>query len=146
MIRRPPRSTLFPYTTLFRSHLPRVGALGRLHADRDVADELLVEAVLHHAGGELLAALAGQRAGVDADRHRDVGLVDGDERQRTGVGGVGQRLADVDLGDAGDGDDLARAGAVDRDALERLRAEQLGEPDVLDGAVLLAPGDRLALL
>src|SRR2546430_7330966 len=25
MIRRPPRSTLFPYTTLFRSHLPAVG-------------------------------------------------------------------------------------------------------------------------
>src|SRR2546430_8746717 len=31
MIRRPPRSTLFPYTTLFRSRL--LGeALGRLHA------------------------------------------------------------------------------------------------------------------
>src|SRR5256886_16409324 len=26
MIRRPPRSTLFPYTTLFRSHVPRGGA------------------------------------------------------------------------------------------------------------------------
>src|SRR2546430_3919369 len=26
MIRRPPRSTLFPYTTLFRSHAPRRGA------------------------------------------------------------------------------------------------------------------------
>src|SRR3989449_5824392 len=26
MIRRPPRSTLFPYTTLFRSHLDHVGA------------------------------------------------------------------------------------------------------------------------
>src|SRR5688572_31395405 len=25
MIRRPPRSTLFPYTTLFRSHSPRAG-------------------------------------------------------------------------------------------------------------------------
>src|SRR3712207_7366666 len=25
MIRRPPRSTLFPYTTLFRSHLTRYG-------------------------------------------------------------------------------------------------------------------------
>src|SRR2546427_2089441 len=24
MIRRPPRSTLFPYTTLFRSHVPRL--------------------------------------------------------------------------------------------------------------------------
>src|SRR5689334_24626582 len=28
MLRRPPRSTLFPYTTLFRSHLPRAGAAG----------------------------------------------------------------------------------------------------------------------
>src|SRR5690349_23225113 len=26
MIRRPPRSTLFPYTTLFRSRLPRIRA------------------------------------------------------------------------------------------------------------------------
>src|SRR5258706_2974665 len=26
MIRRPPRSTLFPYTTLFRSHLPDPGS------------------------------------------------------------------------------------------------------------------------
>src|SRR3712207_8508499 len=28
MIRRPPRSTLFPYTTLFRSPLPHVGEVG----------------------------------------------------------------------------------------------------------------------
>src|SRR5260370_9626341 len=36
MIRRPPRSTLFPYTTLFRSGVdhPRLGRDGR----RDVAD------------------------------------------------------------------------------------------------------------
>src|SRR2546422_4789401 len=32
MIRRPPRSTLFPYTTLFRSSL-RAGALGELGLD-----------------------------------------------------------------------------------------------------------------
>src|SRR2546427_3300242 len=32
MIRRPPRSTLFPYTTLFRSHRPsRRGCLRRAH-------------------------------------------------------------------------------------------------------------------
>src|SRR5256885_13106232 len=30
MIRRPPRSTLFPYTTLFRSHFARL--IGTLHA------------------------------------------------------------------------------------------------------------------
>src|SRR5258708_11992971 len=31
MIRRPPRSTLFPYTTLFRSHHQRPGLPGRGH-------------------------------------------------------------------------------------------------------------------
>src|SRR2546430_4280088 len=36
MIRRPPRSTLFPYTTLFRSHL------FTLQDDRDVSMELYV--------------------------------------------------------------------------------------------------------
>src|SRR5690348_17818374 len=43
MIRRPPRSTLFPYTTLFRSRRPghdaqRLGQRGR-HADRDRSEE-----------------------------------------------------------------------------------------------------------
>src|SRR5439155_18171913 len=38
MIRRPPRSTLFPYTTLFRSR-PRAG---RLFGDFVVYDELMV--------------------------------------------------------------------------------------------------------
>src|SRR2546430_16573506 len=33
MIRRPPRSTLFPYTTLFRSDLARLTALGRHEHD-----------------------------------------------------------------------------------------------------------------
>src|SRR3712207_6964572 len=32
MIRRPPRSTLFPYTTLFRSHAPYFGAVVGEHA------------------------------------------------------------------------------------------------------------------
>src|SRR2546430_13610063 len=33
MIRRPPRSTLFPYTTLFRSRLEREGLVADLHRD-----------------------------------------------------------------------------------------------------------------
>src|SRR3989442_11516392 len=38
MIRRPPRSTLFPYTTLFRSHLTADGGRQRQGAlDREVA-------------------------------------------------------------------------------------------------------------
>src|SRR3712207_7729852 len=39
MIRRPPRSTLFPYTTLFRSRLGSVGR-GRHHRPRLRADLL----------------------------------------------------------------------------------------------------------
>src|SRR5258707_10597102 len=35
MIRRPPRSTLFPYTTLFRSHRDRVGIRLLLNAQHD---------------------------------------------------------------------------------------------------------------
>src|SRR3712207_7838916 len=35
MIRRPPRSTLFPYTTLFRSALPHVEEDGRVRADEE---------------------------------------------------------------------------------------------------------------
>src|SRR5688572_32062955 len=34
MIRRPPRSTLFPYTTLFRSHLSRNSATSSARAAR----------------------------------------------------------------------------------------------------------------
>src|SRR5260221_10403124 len=41
MIRRPPRSTLFPYTTLFRSHLPggrQDGPGGHHRGDRGPGD------------------------------------------------------------------------------------------------------------
>src|SRR5258708_30994437 len=34
MIRRPPRSTLFPYTTLFRSHLDRVATANKRIGDK----------------------------------------------------------------------------------------------------------------
>src|SRR2546429_4632964 len=53
MIRRPPRSTLFPYTTLFRSSLTeeaRGTALARLHPTSELANvaaaEYVIEAVI----------------------------------------------------------------------------------------------------
>src|SRR3712207_7620376 len=45
MIRRPPRSTLFPYTTLFRSHDLRRAAVDGLHAG---VHEGLGDRVLEH--------------------------------------------------------------------------------------------------
>src|SRR2546422_6072171 len=53
MIRRPPRSTLFPYTTLFRSHRPR-------HAiERDTGALRLTHQPTHQA-----VALAERHAGL----------------------------------------------------------------------------------
>src|SRR3712207_7723210 len=62
MIRRPPRSTLFPYTTLFRSVLLDVGDLDRL-ADLDLAvvGLLLADQHLEQRG------LAGTVRADDAD-------------------------------------------------------------------------------
>ena len=62
----------------------------------------------------------------------------------TRIVGIGQRLADVDLADAGDRDDLARAGFVDRDAVERLGDVELADLDALDGAVGATPRHGLA--
>src|SRR3712207_8792906 len=55
MIRRPPRSTLFPYTTLFRSH---VAAHGR----RDRGDRHLVAPGAEHRPAVLVAEQAVGRA------------------------------------------------------------------------------------
>src|SRR3989475_10725970 len=41
MIRRPPRSTLFPYTTLFRSRLPEAHLIGEDRAAAHVAQDAL---------------------------------------------------------------------------------------------------------
>ena len=125
--------------------LPRVRALGRQHADRDVADRLGGEAVLDLAGGQLAAVQARQRRVVDADRHRDRRLVDGDHRQRSRIVGIGERLADGHVGEPGDGDDLARPGLGGVDAVERLGHVELGHARGGDRAVGPAPRDLLAL-
>src|SRR3712207_9421249 len=57
MIRRPPRSTLFPYTTLFRSRTKRVEAPLRPPCPAQIGDRDGVA-----AGGEVLHELAEQAA------------------------------------------------------------------------------------
>src|SRR5437588_5635992 len=55
MIRRPPRSTLFPYTTLFRSIEPRVQPHHldlRLRVDRAHAERERVDALQHLGDGK----------------------------------------------------------------------------------------------
>src|SRR2546422_6856597 len=69
MIRRPPRSTLFPYTTLFRSRLglggiPTVGHARRRAAARGTRGERASRAA---------HLLAGHQSRSGARRERDVG-------------------------------------------------------------------------
>src|SRR5256885_12609762 len=74
MIRRPPRSTLFPYTTLFRSHVARLHlqVAREAVARRDAVPELL-------AGGDL-----GGLLGVTHDGHRfQVGFDAKEDRKST---------------------------------------------------------------
>src|SRR3712207_8841590 len=75
MIRRPPRSTLFPYTTLFRSTGVRAAVAAKLGLDL-----LQVDVITPDVGGgfgvkinhpwpeELLVSLAAQRLGRPVDR------------------------------------------------------------------------------
>src|SRR2546427_8851084 len=65
MIRRPPRSTLFPYTTLFRSlHLPWLTKLSQM-VSRPQAVEMLLAAAdaaaIYEALAEMAAASAADR-------------------------------------------------------------------------------------
>src|SRR2546426_7240652 len=61
MIRRPPRSTLFPYTTLFRSRPRRPGDDDRGRSDDRGADLALVRQDERAGGGEHAAHAVDQR-------------------------------------------------------------------------------------
>src|SRR3712207_7754161 len=64
MIRRPPRSTLFPYTTLFRSHRGRTGGAG-------VRLDLLLRHPLDGRGEHVIAGPGGAyRTGTVLTRDR----------------------------------------------------------------------------
>src|SRR3712207_8983650 len=77
MIRRPPRSTLFPYTTLFRSGQEgQQVALDRIHAVGGDQDQPVRGATLAEPGVRVLA----QHPGEEARRCR--GAEDGSEVDR----------------------------------------------------------------
>src|SRR3712207_8987591 len=48
MIRRPPRSTLFPYTTLFRSHVSTAGSVEILRWAKSRGVQVTAEVTPHH--------------------------------------------------------------------------------------------------
>src|SRR5258708_24781649 len=75
MIRRPPRSTLFPYTTLFRSHVVDIG-LDELETESRLVGFEILRSVprrgerdnKYTAGHVLVVALAAARDRAEEDR------------------------------------------------------------------------------
>src|SRR2546427_1211167 len=130
MIRRPPRSTLFPYTTLFRS-------------PRDVVDGPLDDELARERGDRQVEPLDPQRG--DADDRADDGGHDAAERQREP-----ERRAETDRevrgrvgpdrheGPVADGD-LAR---VPDEDVEPERADDGDRDQVDDRQVVLVNAER----
>src|SRR3712207_7387295 len=59
MIRRPPRSTLFPYTTLFRSYVCEIAPGKKLEPQRQLFEEMIL--ILDGRGSTSVWNDAGQR-------------------------------------------------------------------------------------
>src|SRR3712207_6899844 len=71
MIRRPPRSTLFPYTTLFRSTQPPLHAIAALEVARRCADSGFLRRVYPALAAQhdyLARSRDARGAGLAADR------------------------------------------------------------------------------
>src|SRR2546426_7208089 len=69
MIRRPPRSTLFPYTTLFRSQGEEEAAAGRIRCDVQVVPDRSVTEVRHLGIESGIVAPCLQVAGTHTQPH-----------------------------------------------------------------------------
>ena len=83
------------------------------------------------AGGDIGALAAGERAVVDGEGHHDGRLGDLDEGQRLDGVRRADGVADHDVLDAGDGDDLAHLGRLDRHALEAVKGEEAAQTEIL---------------
>src|SRR5215203_2464427 len=153
-IRRPPRSTLFPYTTLFRSRLQRLVLLGRANPRREVpaagipgpADALLGGRVADSRGALGRQHVLGLAAVVEEDRLRGVDGVVAVARRRDTL-----LLEDMPLGV--DARALAlrrvgphrRAGADEPDVVEERAAERAHE-EVVEERVALGELPEIGVL
>src|SRR4030095_12214760 len=89
-------------------HLQAFAAVYVFDADADVDHGLVLETFANVARSEeATPVFSGERAGAVREKHRDGGLVDLDQGQRFGPFGGRQGIADVDVLDPSDGNDIA---------------------------------------
>ena len=85
----------------------RIGRVGVFHFQGEVLLGLLVKAFTQVARGDVFAFLAEERRVVDGEQHAHRGLVHVDGRQRLGVLVVGHGVANLEVVDAHQCDDVA---------------------------------------
>src|SRR3989454_12357614 len=117
MIRRPPRSTLFPYTTLFRSVLQHLlrrlygsGRPDRVHGDLVTRIRRAEEKAARAVDGDIRQAVGKRTAGdvlelsagrVDGEAGRDLRLAARPDVEEAAIGAHRHRRRDARLLDAG---------------------------------------------
>ena len=127
-------------------HAKRFGRVGIFHANGDVGEQLLLQAVAQVARGQPLAFAAGERRIVHGEDHGQRGLVDQQRLERRGMFGIGDGLADLNSLDAGDGHDVAGGNRFGFVALEAAEIEELGDARGLQRAVQLGDAHQFAAM
>ena len=118
-------------------------------AQRNILERFAVETVAQLAGGDELTLAPGEGGIVDGEGHLDRGRGDLDERQRLDALARADRIADGDITDTGETDDVARGGLGDGilgKALKLIEGDGLSLLGRSIGIVVVAHGDLLVLL
>ena len=111
-------------------HLPSIWLFGGQHAQRNVTDQFLVQAVFQQAGGHLVAtAAASQWRGIHADGHRNCWLIDSDAWQCLRRFWISDGIADHNFRDTRDSDDITSDCFLRRLAVETYGTQQLCDLD-----------------
>ena len=122
------------------------GRVRVFHANGNVGEQFLGEAIAKIARGEVIAFAAGERAGIDGENHGESGLVNDERLERLRIFESGDGFADLDAFDAGDGDDVTGNDGVGFIAFEAAEGEELGDVRGVQRAVELADADFLAAI
>ena len=113
-------------------------------AERNVLERFAEETVAQLARGDELTLTSGVGRVVDGERHLHRGGADLDERERLDALGRADRIADRDVTDAGQANDVARGGLGDgvlAKALKFVHGDGLGLLRCGVGVVVVADHD-----